>query len=55
MALGFVQLYRFHPHQAGEALDAAARLDPTNPTLRTLRVVARVMGLDPIGARALLP
>ena len=54
MALGFVQLYRFHPGQAQVALDAAARLDPGNPTLRTLRIVARGLRLDVAGTLALL-
>jgi hypothetical protein len=54
MALGFVQLYRFHPGQAQVALDAAARLDPGNRTLRTLRIVARGLRLDVAGTLALL-
>lgn len=54
MALGFVQLYRFRPGQAQEALDAAARLDPGNRTLRTLRIVARGLRLDVTGTLALL-
>ncbi len=54
MALGFVQLYRFHPGQAQVALDAAARLDPGNRTLRTLRIVARGLRLDLAGTLALL-
>ncbi len=54
MALGFVQLYRFHPHQAQGALDAAARLDPADPTLRTLRIVASGLRLDVPGAMKLL-
>jgi hypothetical protein len=54
MALGFVQLYRFHPHQAQGALDAAARLDPADPTLRTLRIVASALRLDVPGALKLL-
>ncbi len=54
MALGFVQLYRFHPGQAQVALDAAARLDPGNRTLRTLRAVARGLRLDVAGTLALL-
>jgi 4-amino-4-deoxy-L-arabinose transferase-like glycosyltransferase len=54
MALGFVQLYRFHPGQAQVALDAAARLDPGNRTLRTLRVVASGLRLDVAGTLALL-
>lgn len=54
MALGFVQLYRFHPGQAQVALDAAARLDPGNSTLRTLRAVARGLRLDLAGSLALL-
>jgi 4-amino-4-deoxy-L-arabinose transferase-like glycosyltransferase len=54
MALGFVQLYRFHPGQAQVALDAAARLDPGNRTLRTLRAVASGLRLDVAGTRALL-
>ncbi|WP_158219582.1 glycosyltransferase family 39 protein [Synechococcus sp. BO 8801] len=54
MALGFVQLYRFHPGQAQVALDAAARLDPGNRTLRTLRAVASGLRLDVAGTLALL-
>ena len=54
MALGFVQLYRFHPGQAQVALDAAARLDPDNRTLRTLRAVASGLRLDVAGTLALL-
>ncbi len=54
MALGFVQLYRFHPGQAQVALDAAARLDPGNRTLRTLRAVASGLRLDLAGTLALL-
>jgi 4-amino-4-deoxy-L-arabinose transferase-like glycosyltransferase len=54
MALGFVQLYRFHPVQAQVALDAAARLDPGNRTLRTLRAVASGLRLDVAGTLALL-
>jgi hypothetical protein len=54
MALGFVQLYRFHPWEAQAALDGAARLDPANPTLRTLRIVASGLRLDLAGLLALL-
>ncbi|MCP9932253.1 glycosyltransferase family 39 protein [Cyanobium sp. AMD-g] len=54
MALGFVQLYRFHPGQAQVALDAAARLDPGNRTLRTLRAVASGLRLDVAGTMTLL-
>ncbi len=54
MALGFVQLYRFHPVQAQAALDRAARLNPDEPTLRTLRIVASALRLDLTGGLALL-
>lgn len=46
MGLGVVQLYRFKPWAAQQALDAAAKLMPDNPTLTTLRIVASALRFD---------
>ena len=46
LGLGFVELYRFRPGSAQPLLERAAQLDPGNPTLRTLRIVASAMGLN---------
>jgi len=54
LGLGFVQLYRFKPWAAQPALDQAAVLNPTNPTLRTLRAVAAALRLDIAEAHALI-
>jgi len=54
LGLGFVQLYRFNPWAAQPALDQAALLNPSNPTLRTLRAVAAAMRLDLAGAHTIL-
>ncbi|MEI8251669.1 MAG: hypothetical protein WCF98_10910 [Synechococcus sp. ELA057] len=54
LGLGFVQLYRFNPWAAQPALDQAAQLNPSNPTLRTLRAVAAAMRLDLTGAHTIL-
>jgi hypothetical protein len=53
MALGVVQLYRFKPWAAQQALDAAAMLTPSNSTLNTLRIVASALRLDLRQAAAL--
>jgi hypothetical protein len=53
MALGVVQLYRFKPWAAQQALDAAAMLTPNNSTLNTLRIVASALRLDLRQAAAL--
>jgi Flp pilus assembly protein TadD len=45
-----VNLYRFHPGEARQALDRAAALAPSDPTVHTLRAVAHAMALDPLGA-----
>lgn len=52
--LGFVQLYRFKPWAAQPALDQAAQLNPSNPTLRTLRAVGAAMRLDIAKAHSLI-
>jgi hypothetical protein len=52
--LGFVQLYRFKPRAAQPALDQAAQLNPTNPTLRRLRAVAAALRLDLTEAHSLI-
>ncbi|MEN9540838.1 MAG: hypothetical protein RLZZ459_929 [Cyanobacteriota bacterium] len=54
LGLGFVQLYRFRPWAAQPALDQAARLEPDNSTLRTLRAVAAAMRFDLAQAHSLL-
>jgi 4-amino-4-deoxy-L-arabinose transferase-like glycosyltransferase len=54
MGLGVVQLYRFKPKAAQQALDAAAMLTPDNPTLNTLRIVASALRLDLRQVQALL-
>jgi 4-amino-4-deoxy-L-arabinose transferase-like glycosyltransferase len=54
LGLGFVQLYRFRPWAAEPALQQAARLDPRNTTLRTLRAVAAAMRLDLAKAHSLI-
>lgn len=46
LGLAVVDLYRFKPGAAKPLLERAAQLDPTNETLRTLRIVASAMGLD---------
>jgi 4-amino-4-deoxy-L-arabinose transferase-like glycosyltransferase len=50
LGLGVVNLYRFHPGEARQALDRAAALAPSDPTVHTLRAVAHAMALDPLGA-----
>jgi 4-amino-4-deoxy-L-arabinose transferase-like glycosyltransferase len=50
LGLGVVNLYRFHPGEARQALDRAAALAPSDPTVHTLRGVAHAMGLDLLGA-----
>jgi cytochrome c-type biogenesis protein CcmH/NrfG len=54
MGLGVVQLYRFKPSAAQQALDAAAMLTPDHPTLNTLRIVASALRLDLRQVQALL-
>ena len=54
LGLGFVHLYRFKPWAAQPALDQAAELNPSNPTLRTLRAVAAALRLDLIEAHSLI-
>jgi cytochrome c-type biogenesis protein CcmH/NrfG len=54
MGLGVVQIYRFKPQAAQQALDAAAMLTTDNPTLKTLRVVASALRLDLRQVQALL-
>jgi hypothetical protein len=54
MGLGVVQIYRFKPQAAQQALDAAAMLTPNNPTLHTLRIVASALRLDLRQVQALL-
>jgi 4-amino-4-deoxy-L-arabinose transferase-like glycosyltransferase len=46
MGLGVVELYRFRPWAAQAALDQAAKIAPSNPTLHTLRIVASALRLD---------
>jgi cytochrome c-type biogenesis protein CcmH/NrfG len=54
LGLGVVNLYRFHPGEARQALDRAAALAPSDPTVHTLRAVAHGMGLDLLGALRLV-
>ena len=54
VGLGVVELYRFQPWAAQAALDRAARLGGTTPTLRTLRIVASALRLDLPQAMSLL-
>ena len=49
-----MQLYRFKPWAAQPVLDHAAQLDPSNPTLRTLRAVAAALRLDLAQAQSLI-
>ncbi|MBD0334134.1 MAG: glycosyltransferase family 39 protein [Cyanobacteria bacterium Co-bin13] len=44
--LGFVHLYRWHPHAAERALDQAARLAPDLPELKALQAVAALQRLN---------
>jgi hypothetical protein len=54
LGLGVVELYRFHPWAAQDALDQAVRLNGPSPTLRTLRIVASALRLDLPKALSLL-
>ena len=46
LGLGFVELYRFRPASANEALQRADSLQPGNATIRTLQAVSDVMRVD---------
>ena len=54
IGLGVVELYRFRPWAAQAVLDQAARITPSDPTLRTLRIVASALRLDLRQALSLL-